>query len=274
MPTGICKMCLRARELLRSHLYPAALYDYCRTSDLRPIKVGDGAVYSTDRQIQDHLLCAECEDILSASGETWVNPKLATWERTFPLYDLLTKSPTDTDDGVSIYYAGRNPDFKVEKLIHLGIGIFWKASAHSWGGTSKENLIELGPYSDAIRRWLRQETGFPQDICLQIVLATPPAAQIALMGPYEVARDEARHFLLNVPGVLFFLDVGKKIGNDQRLWSICHHPDKPIMVWDEMQLRFATAQARNLQQFRKTRSYLRAMEKIRATRTLPKPRKP
>src|SRR5262245_21493630 len=81
VPTGICKICLNEKELVSSHLFlPARLYEYCRVSGMSPIKIGGGIVLPTDRQLQHHLLCKVCEDVLSGNGETWVNPRLATWE--------------------------------------------------------------------------------------------------------------------------------------------------------------------------------------------------
>jgi hypothetical protein len=44
MPVGRCRMCLLAKTLVRSHLMPAALYDYFREGEHRPIKVGGGFI--------------------------------------------------------------------------------------------------------------------------------------------------------------------------------------------------------------------------------------
>ena len=75
MPIGKCRMCLHEKTLVRSHLMPAALYDYCRKGEHRPIKVGGGFVMPTDRQTQDYLLCEDCEDVLNtgASAGFWTS---------------------------------------------------------------------------------------------------------------------------------------------------------------------------------------------------------
>jgi hypothetical protein len=95
----ICKMCLESKELVRSHLMPAFLYDYCRKGEHSPLRVGGGVMFPTDRQTQDYLLCRDCEDVLNRGGEEWVSHKLATWERTFPLYEIVTKFPPIFDTG-------------------------------------------------------------------------------------------------------------------------------------------------------------------------------
>lgn len=162
MPTGRCRMCLHEKTLVRSHLMPAALYDYCRKGEHRPLKVGGGIVIPTDRQTQDYLLCDDCENILNTGGERWILGKLATWERTFPLYDLLTKFPPVFDeDGMVVYLAAQIPEIDVGKVTHFALGLFWKASVHSWRGDRTDPRIDLGPYSEAIRKWLLCHSGFP-----------------------------------------------------------------------------------------------------------------
>src|SRR5438270_518716 len=141
MPFTKCKMCLDDKTLARSHLMPRQLYDYCRKGQHRPIKVGDGVLIPTDRQTRDYLLCEDCERVLNDGGERWFTGKLATWERKFTFYDLLTKVPPILDeDGASVYLAAQNPAIDVAKLIHFALGIFWKASVHSWRPTRTNHL--------------------------------------------------------------------------------------------------------------------------------------
>jgi len=109
-------MCLLHKPLACSHFMPAVLYEYCRTSDDKPFRVGSGFVIPTDCQTQDYLLCDDCENILSGGGETWILDetwileKLATWERKFPLYDLLTQQPPEFDEeGVRPCTTRRKP---------------------------------------------------------------------------------------------------------------------------------------------------------------------
>ena len=62
---GICKLCKQQRDLLDSHLLPKAVYKHIRRSDgagNKIVAVSHEIVTFTDRQIQDHLLCADCED--------------------------------------------------------------------------------------------------------------------------------------------------------------------------------------------------------------------
>jgi hypothetical protein len=262
---GICKLCIREKDPVQSHLLPASLYKYCKVGHHSPIHLGDGALHPTDKQTKDHLLCQGCEDILSAGGETWIGPRLATWQRSFPFYDLLSKLPPNyAEDGISIYFANSNPEIKTELLVHFAMGIFWKAAVHSWDRRVSEPKIELGPYRNQIRTWLRGESEFPNGVYLRLVVATPLAAQIALLEPYETPGRGWHHFLLAVPGLIFLLDLGKTVGQAERDLCIGHHPEKPILVCDEFMQQFALMMARETKESRKTEAYQRAMQKIRA----------
>lgn len=267
MLLGKCKMCLEEKVLVMSHLMPRALYEYCREGEHRPIRVGGGFVLPTDRQTQAYLLCEGCEDILNKGGEGWFADKLATWERTFPLYDLLARLPPDLDieEGMVLYWAAKNPEIKVDKLTHFALGMFWKASVHSWSGTATNPRIALGPYSEQIRAWLRSESGFPKHIYLIMVVSPPLRAQISLIDPYEAVRKEWwRSFFFHVPGVLFMLNVGKKMDEAVQYLCIHNNPMHPINISEELTARFEQLMVKAVQKSRKTQAYWKARAKANA----------
>lgn len=250
-------MCLLHKELVLSHLMASALYDYCRNPGCSPIRVG-GKAYPTDRQIADHLLCRECEDVLSRGGETWVTPKLARMDRSFPLFDLLTKQPpASSEDGADIYYAADNPEIKAEKLVHFAMGMFWKAAVHAWRCDDRVTNIDLGSYADGVRRWLLGEDRFPEYICLQVAVSTPPKAQILFINPYEGRRSEWHSFFVYVLGVLFVIHVGRRV-RDARELCFYQNPAHPIWIWDKIHSDFERVFASQYRNVYKTQALLKA----------------
>lgn len=240
---------------------PAALYDYCRKGEHRPIKVGGGFVLPTDRQTQDYLLCEACEHVLSKGGEEWIANKLATWERHFPFYDLLTRTPPLFDeDGMTVYLAAQNPEIDVMKITHFALGLFWKASVHSWKKGSTKPRIELGPYSEAIRKWLLNECGFPESLYLIVVVEKPERAQIIMNDPYEGVRQGWRTYFTHVPGILFTLSLGKTVSEEIRALSITKNGN-PINVSEALTARFEGLMVDSLRKSRKTQAYLRAKQR-------------
>jgi hypothetical protein len=264
MKRGVCKMCLLEKDLVLSHLMPRALYEYCHKGEHRPIRYGDGFLLPTDRQTKDYLLCKDCEDILNKEGEAWIADKLATWERAFPLYDMLTKLPPDyAEDGIAVYYAANNPEIKVAKLAHFALGQFWKASVYPWMAGRVEPRIELGPYSEEIRKWLRGEGGFPKNVYLVATVERPVRAQIALNDPYESSQGGWHSFFTHIPGLLFMLAVGKTI--EEGIRHLCIHsvPGNPINISEDLTDKYEQVMAATVQKARKTNAYLRAKAKYK-----------
>lgn len=263
-------MCLETKSVVSSHLYPAALYVYCRNAnDESPMRVANGVVMQTDWQVQDYLLCLACEDILNKGGETWVNAKLATIKDGFPLYDLLMKGPAafqDREGGT--YHAAQNPHIDVEKLTHFAMGIFWKGAVHTWRIGKDEIRIELGPYAEPIRLWLRGERSFPQNVHLTLAIAKPGNTLVVLTGPTMQTTKRWHSFSLQVPGLLYTLHVGRLM--DLEVKDCCFHedPSHPIFVSDDVMGALWKLLGDHYRGSRKSKSYLKA--KLKRSNRLPK----
>lgn len=143
------------------------MYEYCRPPGGHPISVGSNLVIETDRELQDYLLCVDCEDDLNKGGETWLLPLLSRYKGPFPFYDILSKVPPDVVDGdMAAYAASRNPEIHVDKLVHFSLGVFWKAAVHPWSSLRTGPMIDLGGYAEPIRKYLRGKAGYPKEIAL------------------------------------------------------------------------------------------------------------
>jgi hypothetical protein len=210
-PIKPCKLCLETKMLEDSHFMPQFIYKYCRTEGVEPIRVIADIALSTSRQIHDHLLCKECEDILNKGGESWMAEKLATLDGKFPLHDLVASGPVIfAEEEYRIYYGIENLEVKYDMIMHFAMGIFWKASVHSWIAGRTEPWIDLKEHSERIRLFLRGGE-FPEEVALNVVLTTPERAYIGAQEPYQAAGDENRYFMFSVPGIWFNLIVGKNI---------------------------------------------------------------
>jgi hypothetical protein len=271
---GVCKLCLKNKELVRSHLLPRALWEYCRKDDHKPIMITDDVLLATDRQIQYPLLCVECEDVLNDGGEGWMLDKLATYEKTFPLYDLLAKAPpVSTLPEALIYFAANSPDIDVKKIVHFAMGIYWKAAVHSWRGGEIDPKIELGKYSEPLRTWLLGKTAFPGHMYLSVFITPPELAQISMFPPYEAVRQEGwRVHYLYVPGLLFMLNVGKTVDESRKWICTWNNPGHPITFSKTLLRKFMDASGTAFRNARKTHSFLKAMDKVAKERNEELPR--
>lgn len=266
-PTGSCKMCLETKVLERSHLMPAALYDYCRKDGSSPVRVGDGLVYFTDRQTQDYLLCKCCEDVLNKGGEQWVNSKLASIDpRHFPLHDLIVKGPAAfVDENSGLYYAAENPEIDVEKLTHFAIGIFWKASVHAWKGSTMAPKIDLGSYSEALRKWLMKEGNLPWDMSLHFTVSPPERAQIIVQEPIATESQRWKTFVMHVPGMLISMSIGPLVPIESHMICFWKNAAHTIMISDEISSLLERRYAGQYAESRKTKSFVAKRSKRPST---------
>jgi hypothetical protein len=244
---------------------PAFLYDYCRIENHSPVQVGGGIMLPTDRQTQAHLLCCDCEDLLNKGGEKWISGKLATWERSFPFYDCLTSvRPLFDEDGMAVYLGAQNSKIGVKQLTHFALGIFWKASVHSWKKDSRDPQIDLGPYSDEIRKWLSKAGQFPTHLHLTVVVEKPETAQITINSPYEGIRKYSwRSYFFHVPGILFMMSLGKTVDENTRAIAITS-AGNPINISQRLTNSFQSLMVETVRNSRKTRALLQAKAKVDA----------
>ena len=212
---------------------PARMYKYCTPEGAHPISISSDLIIESDRQLQDYLLCCECEDNLNRGGETWLLPLLSQYKGPFPFYDLLTKVPPDAVDGdAAVYAASKNPDIHVDKLTHFAMGVFWKAAVHPWCRSSTEPMIDLGCYAEPVRQFLRGEASFPDHVALTIGVLPPPAQLISFHNPYQGSKKEWNNFLLYVSGIEFCLAVGSAVDATLKENCFASNPAHPIVVVD------------------------------------------
>lgn len=209
------------------------MYDYCRTGDSEPVVMTSRIVMQTSRQVQTPLLCLDCENVLNRGGENWLLPLLATIDGKFPLLDIIERFEPDIPDGeLRIYAASRNPAIEIEKLIHFAIGVFWKASIHSWRGDSKELQIDLGPYRESVRAFLLGKTPFPQHMGLVLGVLPRDKALVSITLPYRNPERDFHGFTFLIPGMVFALSVGNRLGPNLPLMCFATNPAHPILVAD------------------------------------------
>lgn len=233
MPIQKCPMCLETKNVVSSHLIPAKVYKYLHAPGTQPIAISSKVVMATGRQLQDDLLCLECEDRLNKGGEMWLLPLFATYEGSFPFYDLLTKvAPEARYPEGTIYFAAKNPAIEVDKLVHFGMAMFFKAAVHSWEGKKKEPLIELGPYLESVRAFLMGQTGFPERMTLTVGVLPPPVKAISCAYPYRGSNTTCHNYLFYISGIEFALAVGNQIDLTARQACFASNPQHPIIVLD------------------------------------------
>lgn len=237
MPQAKCPLCLQTKEIVISHLIPAAMYKVLRERNSEPVQITSTRrstrAVQTSQQMQCPLLCLDCEGLLNRGGENWLLPLLANKGGVFPLRDILsTHEPSLEINQALVYEASRNPEIKVEKLAHFAMGIFWKASLHSWGVEPGELLINLGKYREQVRTYLRNETPFPEKIALLVAVLPASASKYAFCTPQLKSRGKYHLYTFYALGIQFVLLVGNCVNRKIKETCFVSNPAHPMLVND------------------------------------------
>lgn len=232
----LCKLCEQEGNLQDSHLVPRSAYKPLTAPgepNPNPVLVRAGSAHQTSRQTKTYLLCSACEQLLSKKGERQILPLLARQDRSSPLHEVVRKLPVCIQqDNIRAYSAAENTEFPADALAHFAMGIFWKAAVHNWHCRDRDPLIELGPYEEPTRAYVRAqgEASFPSNMCLMVTVLPPPKIPLLLGVPVRgLNGDGYRNFRFYVPGIQFVLSVGKAV---EREVCFVSNPARPIWVHD------------------------------------------
>ena len=181
-------------------------------------------------QTADYLLCADCEQRFSQRGERYAM-SLVDAQGKFPLLDILNATTPTRDRGFAkLYDTAATPTVDRAKLAYFALSIFWRASVHHWktpGEPSQQ--IRLGPYRESIRRYLLDESSFPEEIALLTVVCTDDGARNSFFSPTRSKTGISTTHSFNARGIMFFLEAGK--GMDATLKQLCIVQGSSQWIW-------------------------------------------
>jgi len=238
---GICALCRRSdQELQDSHFLPAGVYRVIRdeTQDNPdPLKFNDDAVFQDSKQVSDYLLCRECELRLNKNGEHWFLANCWRKNRFLIASALDSATVAASSEEIKVYHAAEIPKLNVAALTYFATSMFWRASAHRWKIAGKEGRgIELGPYEEQLRKFLMDETRFPENCVLWVSVpeTLTPFVHLSLT-PYGGRKGGYHFYKLIVLGIGFHLLVGARIPLEARAMCFVSGAGNPIYRTDMLE---------------------------------------
>jgi hypothetical protein len=228
----ICRLCRREATLQSSHLIPRAVYREIRASrnpNPYPVLVTSDVVKTVSRQVVRHLLCSDCEQMLSKNGERDVMQIMRRRSGSFLLQSFLNSiEPRVQSPTVKIYRG--HP--QIDELVYFASSVFWRAGAARWQISMRSSLsLELGPYEELLRSFLLSAGDFPSGLSMGIQMVTDPILQQMVRFPASRREQSIRVFNFQIPGIQFSLWAGKHQPESlmnfcaARTGSIFVHPD-------------------------------------------------
>lgn len=184
----------------------------------------------TSKQTKAPLLCKECEDLINKQGERWTLPRIANEDKSFPLHtSLVTAEPDFVQRDMVGYSAAKNSEIDVQALTHFALAIFWKASVHNWHDLGSDPQIDLGPYEEKLRGYVRNPRNetFPDHVTLLITLLPPANVPLLTNIPVRAPGGEGfRNYKFYIPGIQFVLSVGKTVDDE-----VCFYNNPLHFIW-------------------------------------------
>lgn len=207
---GRCRLCLaKGRQLRDSHIVPAWAYRRIMTGVERPanpVQIQDDVAILTSKQAKEHLLCHDCEQRL-CGWEDYASKMLVQEDGAFPWLVESRDVAMALNGGEPLGYLDSS-SLDAEALALFVTSVVWRASV------SKQECpkVNLGPYEERFRRYLRGEAPFPSRANLIVYLQTVPltalpSADRILTLPTQVTMNYTLHWFV-LCGAAFYLLVG------------------------------------------------------------------
>jgi hypothetical protein len=213
---GICKLCRKEKELLKSHYMPAALYS--RNLKMEYATRNGAGIVMKENEIKARLLCRECEMLFKLNGEDevlgYVQPKLGK-KKGFPLSDRLRLALSRDNHPEMPRYSGADLGMDMDKFAYFGLSIVWRGTAHDWtmlDGTLSPRF-KIGGFEPPIREYLLGGA-MPPDTAVIVIVASDDGARNVWMVPSpEDVSDEVPciSFRFLVRGVFFRVMMGRHL---------------------------------------------------------------
>jgi hypothetical protein len=234
-PIGQCKLCLQTKELRDSHLMPASLYKKTKwegTKNNNTMVVSARGAIQISLQVQDYVLCHDCEQLFSAKGERYVMRLVTDRKGKFPLLEQIRAAKPTKDSGVFQWFdQAALPTVDRTSIAYFALSVFWRASAHKWRVPGEESpQIRLGPYQEPRRTFLLGETAFPDDLMLMFVVCTDRPSQNSFYAPTRSGKNENTTHMLQARGLSFLMTTGKKITDVMKSSCLVGGKDQWILV--------------------------------------------
>jgi len=237
MPIGICKLCLKSKELQLSHGLPRSLFKKLRSQGKRnndPCIVTAREFRRSSWQYTDYVFCKECEGRFNDCGENYVMRMLPGKTR-FPLLEVLDNArPFRQGPGWKAYRALDTPSIDRTQLAYFAISVFWRASAHTWTLNGRGPIqIDLGSeYNDKLRRYLLGETSVPPQANLSVSVCTDLMSRKLMNPPTAHETHRPRSFGFLACGVDFDFCISKTAPSWAQRLSLMTKPDQIIISYD------------------------------------------
>jgi len=178
------------------------------------------------------LLCWDCEQRFSRSGEDWVLKHCLHRDGSFPLASILASKTPDLsspENPTRIYHASGIPEINISALAYFAASTFWRGSIHPWNDDGSIP-VRLGPFQEQFRQYLMSLRAFPKDCSLWVMVRDGKEIDRLTYSPIGERKGNFHVYKFPMPGLAFSLVVSKNIPATHRERCFVHGPGNPVIV--------------------------------------------
>jgi hypothetical protein len=120
-------------------------------------------------------------------------------------------------------YRAADIGIDVESFAYFALSVVWRGAVHQWRFPNGQvsTKLDLGPYEERIRLYLRGKTPFPHDICAVILMVSSDREGREVWGvPTQFAERGVQNFRLVTRGVVFRIALGNSISEELRVGGL------------------------------------------------------
>jgi len=150
----------------------------------------------------------------------------------FKLQEILKRnSPHLKQDGnaTHVYLAGDIPEISVDELTYFSASVFWRGSIHSWDDDGRVP-VQLGPYGEALRSYLDEKSGFPDDVALHVAIRDGGPVSRLTSTPVGKRLGAVRVYKFAMSGLAFTLCVGRGLTEQMRRYCLVRGTGHPMAL--------------------------------------------
>jgi hypothetical protein len=168
-------------------------------------------IMATDKQVWSHLLCRDCEQLISKKGEDYVMRLVENGED-FPLLSRLRVAMAIRVEADCVIFSGSAIGIDTSKLGYYALSVVWRAAVENWKSLKGQTTtVDLGTFEEPVRKYLIGETGFPAGVAVMVVVCNDLGSQQTIYFPKDSKNSNLYPtFGFLVRGLLFrvITDVG------------------------------------------------------------------
>jgi hypothetical protein len=242
---GHCRLCLKQGPLRDSHFIPQAAYKRVRGEgrNTHPLVIQTDGVVQTSVQMRAHLLCHDCEQLLSKNGENTFFRNCYWKPGEFRLLEILRRQEAlFEDDQFSTYVVPEFENSAAEQIGYMGLSVLWKSAAHSWKDREGALSISLGsPYQEQVRRFLLKEGPFLAHGAMVVEVSDENNRMIAVIGSPATLKL-ATHYMhsIDICGIRFKLFMGSRMPSHMKQLCVFKAGRKVLLLAKKQEAAMAS----------------------------------